>query len=596
MENPQRLFDCLQIQAAAPLPDLLAAKVNGVYVPQSTQTVHDKIHRLAAGLLKRGVSMGDGTEEGRDKIAIISNSRPEWLIVDLAVQLTGAILVPLYPNITSAEWKGIFEETEVKGCFVSNRALYDAVLAEKSDLPNLEWIACFEESAGAVYWESLLSPTISPESKAQIEAVKARITADDVATIIYTSGTTGKPKGVMLTHGNICSNVRDATPVLLGIPMQERKALSFLPLNHIFEKMVSYVYLFHGFSIYYAESMETIGANLKEVQPALFVTVPRLLEKVYERIMAAGAQLTGVKKSLFFWAVNLGKKYDPRENQGWWYNTQLKLANKLIFAKWREALGGKVSAIVVGGAACQPRLARIFSAAGIVTMEAYGLTETSPGIAVAHYSAKGRKIGTVGPVLRGVEVKLAEDGEILCKGPNVMKGYYKNPEATAEVLRDGWFSTGDIGVFTEEGFLKITDRKKELFKTSGGKYVAPQLIENKLKESRFIEQVMVVGEGEKFVAAVLVPSFENVKKWMAGKGISFFTNEAAVEDPRVFAMIEEEVARLNAAFNHVEQVKKFLLLPKEWSVEAGELTPKLSLRRKIILEQNRPELERLYRG
>lgn len=595
MNTSKRLFDCLQIQAIAPKHDLLAAKVHGAYRPMDTATVHDKIYRLAAGLMERGVSFGDGTVEGRDKIGIISNSRPEWLIADLAVQQTGAILVPLYPNIATEEWVAIFQESDVKGCFVSNSALYAAVMAERSRLPKLEWVVCFEESGEVTHWETLLTDKLTPEKKAAIDAVSSRIGADDIATIIYTSGTTGKPKGVMLSHDNIVSNVKAATPVLLGIPLKERKSLSFLPLNHIFEKMIAYVYLFNGFSIYYAESMETIAANLKEVQPSLFVTVPRLLEKVYEKIMATGSQLTGIKKQLFFWAVNLGKEYDPAKDGGWWYNQQLALANKLIFSKWREALGGNVGAIVVGGAACQPRLQKIFSAANITIMEGYGLTETSPVIAVNHYEKENRRIGTVGPVIAGVEVKIADDGEILCKGPNIMKGYYKNPQATADAMRDGWYLTGDIGEFVEGKFLKITDRKKELFKTSGGKYVAPQLIENKVKESRFIEQAMVVGEGEKFVAALIVPSLENLKKWMGEQGIPFTTAEAAIQEPRVFAMIEEVINGFNPQFNHVEQIKRFLLLPQEWSVDSGELTPKLSMRRKIILENNRPALEALYR-
>ncbi len=595
MSLPKRLFDCLEMQAIAPKYDLLAAKVDGQYAPMDTATVHDKIYRLAAGLMEKGISFGNGTVEGRDKIAIISNSRPEWLITDLAVQQTGAILVPLYPNIATEEWVSIFQESEVKGCFVSTPALYEAVMAEKNRLPKLEWVVCFEKGGAATHWETLLADSLTPDRKAAIEAVTSRIGPEDVATIIYTSGTTGKPKGVMLSHNNIVSNVQSCTPVLLEIPLPERKSLSFLPLNHIFEKMIAYVYLFNGFSIYYAESMETIAANLKEVQPSLFVTVPRLLEKVYEKIMATGSQLTGIKKQLFFWAVNLGKKYDPAINQGWWYNQQLALANKLIFSKWREALGGNVGAIVVGGAACQPRLQKIFSAANITIMEGYGLTETSPVIAVNHYNPENRRVGTVGTVIEGVEAKIAEDGEILCKGPNVMLGYYKNPQATADVLRDGWFLTGDIGEFVEGKFLKITDRKKELFKTSGGKYVAPQLVENKIKESRFIEQAMVVGEGEKFVAALIVPSFENLKKWMGEQNLPFTTPETAASDPKVHAFLEEIIEGFNKNFNHVEQIKKFLVLPHEWSVETGEMTPKLSLKRKIILEKNRPALELLYR-
>ncbi|RYD53626.1 MAG: long-chain fatty acid--CoA ligase [Sphingobacteriales bacterium] len=595
MNQPQRLFDCIPLQAAAPLPDLLAAKVGDRYLPMATHEVHDTIQRLAAGLLQKGISFGDGTVEGRDKIAILSNSRPEWLIVDLAVQLSGAVLVPLYPNIATAEWVSIFQEAEVKGCFVSSRALYEQMMDQKASLPKLEWVVCFEMASALPHWEILLAKTVAPETAQRLAAIQAQLTAEDVATIIYTSGTTGQPKGVMLSHGNIVSNVMAATPILMGIPLPERKALSFLPLNHIFEKMISYVYLFNGFSIYYAESMETIGANLKEVQPSLFVTVPRLLEKVYERIMTTGSALTGIKKQLFFWAVNLGKTYDYTQPQSWWYRTQLKLANKLIFSKWREALGGRVGAIVVGGAACQPRLERIFSSAGIVVMQGYGLTETSPVIAVNHYDAANRRIGTVGPVISGVEVKLAEDGEILCKGPNVMKGYYKNEAATQEAIPDSWFHTGDIGAFVDGTFLKITDRKKELFKTSGGKYVAPQPIENKLKESRFIEQAMVVGEDEKFVAALIVPSFDNLQSWMAEKGLTFSGKEAAVALPVVQAYFEEIIAGFNSGFNHVEQVKKFILVADDWSVEGGQMTPKLSLRRKIIKEHYRPRLETLYR-
>lgn len=588
-----RLFDCIAIQEQQPLNDLLAAKKNGVYHPLSTAEVHRLISELCCGLLSRGVSAQDGSTTGRDKIGILSSSRPEWLITDLAVQQTGAILVPLYPNVPMTDLVNIFNEAKVKGCFVHTRELYEQVKAARADIPSLQWIYTFERYEGIPHWEELLEPA-SPERKEQIRNICAGITEDDIATLIYTSGTTGKPKGVMLSHKNIVSNVKDVAPILEGIGLPEKRTLSFLPLNHIYEKMVSYVYLFNGFSIYYAESMETIADNLKEARPYIFVTVPRLLEKVYEKIMVTASQLTGIKKFLFFWAMGLGAQYEPGKKQSWWYNLKLAIANKLIFSKWRAALGGNVKAIVVGGAACQPRLARLFSAGRIVIMEGYGLTETSPVIAVNEYPEDKRRIGTVGPVLKGVQVRIADDGEIMCKGDNVMTGYYLQPEATAEVLQDGWFATGDIGEWYEGRFLKITDRKKELFKTSGGKYVAPQPIENKLKESRFIEQVMLLGPERKFVSALIVPSFPALKTWMAEKKIPYTSNEAAVQETAVVALFQEIMDRYNPNFSHVEQVKKFSLLSQEWSIEGGELTPKLSMKRKVIMARCAGVIDRMY--
>lgn len=593
MTNAKRLFDCIPIQAQNPLRDMLAAKKNGTYHLMPTADVHRLIFDLCSGLLSKGVSANDGSTTGRDKIGILSSSRPEWLITDLAVQQTGAILVPLYPNIPISDLINIFNEAKVKGCFVHTRELYEQVQQAKAEIPTLEWVYTFERYEGIPHWEQLLE-TASPERMEQIKGICATITEDDVATLIYTSGTTGKPKGVMLSHKNIVSNVQAVAPILEGIGLPEKRTLSFLPLNHIYEKMVSYVYLFNGFSIYYAESMETIADNLKEARPYIFVTVPRLLEKVYEKIMVKANQLTGIKKMLFFWAMGLGAQFEPGKQQSWWYNFRLGIANKLIFSKWREALGGNVKAIVVGGAACQPRLARLFSAGRIVIMEGYGLTETSPVIAVNEYPDTNRRIGTVGPVLENVEVRIAEDGEILCKGDSVMTGYYLQHEATAEVLKDGWFATGDIGEWYEGRFLKITDRKKELFKTSGGKYVAPQPIENKLKESRFIEQVMLLGPERKFVSALIVPSFPTLKTWMAEKKIPFTDNAAAVKEPAVIAMFQEIMDRYNPNFSHVEQVKKFCLLPAEWSIEGGELTPKLSMKRKVITARCADVIDRMY--
>jgi long-chain acyl-CoA synthetase len=399
----------------------------------------------------------------------------------------------------------------------------------------------------------------------------------------------------MLSHKNILSNVQNVDEVFDAIAGKDDRALSFLPLNHIFERMVTYIYLYNGMSIYYAQSLETIGENLKEVQPTVFSTVPRLLEKVYERIIGKGQELTGVKRKLFFWAVDIGSRYEINKNQGWWYNTQLALANKLIFKKWREGLGGKVKAIVTGAAACQVRLLRVFTAGKIVIMEGYGLTETSPVISVNRFEEKGRYFGTVGPVIKNVEVKLAEDGEICCRGDNVMMGYYKRPDLTAECIdKDGWFHTGDIGIWVDNKFLKITDRKKEIFKTSGGKYVAPQPIENKMKESAFIEQMMVVGAEKKFAGALIVPAVAQLKEWCTKHGIGNGNTRELIRNPRVIELYKGIVEDYNKLFNHVEQVKKFELLENEWNIDGGELTPTLKLKRKVIMEKYRDAIERIY--
>ncbi|HXS37423.1 MAG TPA: AMP-dependent synthetase/ligase, partial [Flavipsychrobacter sp.] len=426
--------------------------------------------------------------------------------------------------------------------------------------------------------------------------VLAHITGETLATIIYTSGTTGDPKGVMLSHDNIVSNVRDSLPAFTFAD-KNGKALSFLPLNHIFERMVTYIYLQSGVPIYYAESMDTIGQNLKEVQPIVFTTVPRLLEKVYERIMNTGLQLKGIPRALFFWALELGKKYDNVNKGSLWYQSQLKLANKIIFNKWREALGGKVKAIVSGSAACQERLVRIFTSANIIIMEGYGLTETSPVVSVNRFESEDRRIGTVGPLINNVEVKLAEDGEILCKGPNIMMGYYKKPQQTVDTVIDGWLHTGDIGQWIDERFLKITDRKKEIFKTSGGKYVAPQSIENKMKESPYIEQMMVIGSGRKFVSALIVPNLPQIRKYFETNDHNLTipsTNQDLIKLPQVIDLVQKHVDKYNLLFSHPEQVKKFTLMPDEWTVDTGELTPSLKMKRKVIEQKFSKEIEQMY--
>ena len=593
MTEPKRLFDCVQFHLEkSPLPDMLAAKENGNWKTYSTAEVSDTVNKLSAGLLRAGISGEDRTVEGMDKVAIISKNRPEWIMVDLAVQQIGAILTPVYPTISVGELQFILNDAQVKLIFVNDEELFHKVLSIRDNVPSLREIYTFEHVANARHWKDLLAGVTAAELS-RIPTLREQIHNEDLATIIYTSGTTGTPKGVMLTHKNILSNVLSCIPCL---PQGSVRALSFLPLNHIYERMLTYLYLFSGSPIYYAESMDTIGENLKEVKPQIFVTVPRLLEKVYDRIMLKGGELTGVKKKLFFWAHGLAARYEINKPMGAWYNMQLSLANKLIFSKWREALGSNLLCIASGGAACQVRLIRIFTAARIPILEGYGLTETSPVISVNRLEVHDRMFGTVGPIIPGVEVKLAEDGEILCKGPNVMMGYYKRPDLTAECLVDGWFHTGDIGVLLEGKFLKITDRKKELFKTSGGKYVAPLMIETKLTESPYVEQIMVVGPERRFVGALIVPAFSYLRDWCRQNDIPDGTNEALIRHPKVIAFYQEIVESYNKYFSHVEQIKKFELLPAEWSVATGEMTPKLSLKRKVVTEKYRDLIERIYAG
>ncbi len=593
MTEPKRLFDCLEYHLErTPLEIMMAGKEGGQWKKHSTASVKETVDRLSAGLLSLGVSCGDMSPEGRDKIAILSKNRPEWVMLDLAVQQIGAVLTPIYPTINVNELEFVLNDAQVKYVFVNDEELFLKVLSLKEKVHSVKEIYTFEHVPNALHWKEVIN-LATPELLAQIKPVSEKITYEDLATIIYTSGTTGTPKGVMLSHRNILSNVNASMPCFP--PGAEMKALSFLPLNHIFERMVTYLYLFRGISIYYAESLETIADNLKEVQPHMFTTVPRLLEKVYDKIMQKGNELTGTKRKLFFWAHGLAEKYEINKDQGAMYGFKLGLANKIIFSKWREGLGGNIKCIVTGGAACQVRLIRIFSAARITIMEGYGLTETSPVVAVNRYEESGRRFGSVGPLIGGVEVKIAEDGEIMCKGPNIMMGYYKRPDLTDEVIdKEGWFASGDIGDLSADNFLKITDRKKELFKTSGGKYVAPLPIENKLKESPFIEQVMLVGADRKFVSALIVPSFPNLLDWCRHHGIHATGHEEVIRDPKVQDMYKDLVESFNKYFNHVEQVKKFELLPNEWSVETGEMTPKLSLKRKVVIEKYKDAIERIY--
>lgn len=572
---------------------MLAAKENGQWVSYSTEQVVDTVNRFSAGLVQLGVSARDITPESSDKIAIISNNRPEWIFTDLACQQIGAILVPVYPTTSPVELEFILNDAAVQYLFVSNAELLAKAKAVAAKVPSIKTIYTFDSIEGARHWTEVAA-LATPETLKEVSEISKTIPVSHLATIIYTSGTTGTPKGVMLSHRNIYSNLQFSKESFPFNDAPESKVLSFLPLNHIFEKTVTYIYLYSGISIYYAESLETIGDNLREIKPDGFTTVPRLLEKVFERIMAKGNELTGVKRKLFFWAVDLAEQYDNLKSGGLWYNMQLALANKLIFSKWREALGGNVSFIVTGGAACQVKLLRIFNAAKIPVYEGYGPTENSPVISVNRQGKGLTKFGTVGPLINGVQLKLAEDGEICVAGPSVMEGYYKRPDLTAEAIVDGWLHTGDIGIIEDGKFLKITDRKKELFKTSGGKYVAPQPIENKLKESPFIEQIMVIGSERKFVAALIVPSFLTLKDWMKEKGINYTTNEDAVHHPRVLDLYRELVESYNTYFNHVEQIKKFELLPQEWTIDTGEMTPKMSLKRKVVMEKFKTAIEHIY--
>jgi len=515
------------------------------------------------------------------------------VFADYAIQQSGAVSVPVYPTISEHDLTYILNDAEMKYIFVSSADLYKKVKAAADKVASIKGIYTFDKVEGAKSWTELTEDGKKNPKEKEIAAIKESIQPNDLFSILYTSGTTGNPKGVMLSHHNLLSN--SIASQSLAPFKHNWKALSFLPLNHVYERMLSTLYLYLGVSIYFAESIDTIGADMKDVHPEIFGTVPRLLEKVYDRIVATGEQQKGIKKTLFFWALNLGLRYELNGANGWFYEQQLKLANKLVFSKWREALGGNVQAIASGGAALQPRLARVFQAAKVMVLEGYGLTETSPVIAVNNLLPNGIQFGTVGPVIDKVQVKFAEDGEILVKGPNVMLGYYKHPDATAEAIdKDGWFHTGDIGEMVDKRFLKITDRKKEIFKTSGGKYIAPVMIENQLKESPFIEQVMVIGENEKFASALIVPAFAFLQDYCKRKNIPFSSNEEIIKNETIKARIVKEVEKVNAGLAQYEKIKRPELLPREWSIDKNEMTPKLSLKRKVIMTENAAVIKKIY--
>ncbi|RZJ28171.1 MAG: long-chain fatty acid--CoA ligase [Flavobacterium sp.] len=589
MAEITRLFDFPYYQQKHyPQKDALVTKYNGVWTPTSTEEYIDKSNAISRALLRMGIKKDD-------KIAVISSAnRTEWNIMDIGVLQTGAQNVPIYPTISEADYEYVLNHSESQYCFVSDAEVLRKVNLIRANVPALKEIYSFDEIPGCKNWKELLELGEDNSNQQEVEARKNDVKPTDLATIIYTSGTTGRPKGVMLSHQNIVSNVLGSEKKIPFVAGNTR-ALSFLPICHIFERMVLYLYQFYGVSVYFAESIDKLSDNLKEAKPNVITAVPRLLEKVYDSIYAKGTQLTGIKKKLFFWAIEIGLKYEPYGANGFWYEFQLSIARKLIFSKWREGLGGNLNLMVSGSAALQPRLARIFAAAGIPVVEGYGLTETSPVIAVNDMRNHGFKVGTVGKIIEDVEVKIAADGEILCKGPNVMMGYYRDPEKTAEAIKDGYFHTGDIGEIDSEGFLKITDRKKEMFKTSGGKYIAPQLIENAMKQSRFIEQIMVVGDGEKMPGAFIQPNFQFCREWAKLHNVDIGqTNAEIASNEKIKERINAEVEQLNEKFGNWEKVKRFELTPDVWSIEGGHLTPTMKLKRKIVLEKYRDLYAKIY--
>jgi len=577
----KRVFDLLKYSLENPKDEFISGKIKGAWVNYSTAAFCETVDQLSKGLLLEGIRKGG-------RVAVMSHNRPEWNIADFAANQIGAYQIPLYPTLADHDIQFILKDAEVSIIFVADEDLYHKVNPNVEAVDPSIKIYSFDQVQGAENWRKLTSAGDQDHS-INLDEYRSQVEPEDVLTLIYTSGTTGTPKGVMLTHSNLVANFVNSSVVM---PEGVQKGLSFLPLSHIFERMIIYLYLFNRTAVYYAESMDTIVADIQQVKPNSFSTVPRLLEKVYDKIMERGKALTGIKKGIFFWSVALAEKFST--DAGPWYNFKLSLARKLVFKKWQEALGGEIVVIVSGGAALNPRLARIFWAAGMPVFEGYGLTETSPVITVNHFG--GTLFGSVGEVIQGVEVKIAQDGEVLTRGHHIMKGYYNRPDLTAEAVdAEGWFHTGDIGELVENRFLRITDRKKEMFKTAGGKYIAPQILENKYKESIFIEQIMVLGENRKFPSALIVPNFETLKTWAGRKGIPFTSNEEIIKNEQVLAKYQEVIDAAGTGFGKWEQVKRFALLPKEWSIDGGELTPKLSLKRKVITEKNNATIDQIYK-
>jgi long-chain acyl-CoA synthetase len=589
MTTITRIFDFPQYQLETyNLDKAFSTKYNGEWKSISTLEYIEQANAISRGLLKLGV-------QPNDKIAVISSTnRTEWNVVDIGILQIGAQNVPIYPTICKEDYDYILNHSDAIYCFASDEEIIEKLNAIKGNT-KLKDVFTFNDIVGEKNWKEVLALGEDKSNQDVVEDRKNNVTPNDLATLIYTSGTTGKPKGVMLSHSNLVSNVIDSEK---RVPFDygKSKALSFLPICHVFERMILYLYQYCGVEIYFAESIEQMSANLKEIKPNVMTAVPRLYEKVYDKIIAKGSELSGIKKALFFWAVDIGLKYEPYGANGWLYEKKLALARKLIFSKWKEGLGGNLDLMVSGSAALQPRLTRIFAAAEMPIMEGYGLTETSPVTSVNDQRNGGFRIGTVGRVIDNVEVKIAEDGEILVKGPNVMQGYFKDPEKTAEVMTGDYFHTGDIGEIDADGFLKITDRKKDMFKTSGGKYVVPTLLENQLKQSRFIEQIMVIGEGEKMPAALIQPNFEFINDWIERKYKNIEKSMISICASEIIQKrIQKEVNEANEHFGNWEQIKKFELTPEVWSIDAGHLTPTMKMKRKIIKEKYLALIENIYR-
>lgn len=583
-----RVFDILDLyKTTYKKEDVLSAKENKQWRKYSSDDLIAKTNSVSYGLLSLGLT-------DKDKVAIISNNRPEWNFCDYGCQQANIVTVPIFPTISNTDLQFILNHGEVTTIFISDKSIYAKLVAIEKEIPNVKHIISFNPIEGVMSFADFIKLGEQNANPEKLNDIKSSILPSNLLTILYTSGTTGTPKGVMITHHNLVSNV---TACQGFAPFSSTwKALSFLPLNHVYERMVSTLYLYKGISIYYAEGLETIGDNLKEIKPQIFVSVPRLIERVYEKITATGEKLTGFKRKIFDWSMRIANSYELNNKNGLWYKIQHKIADKLVFSKWREAVGGNLVCIASGGAALNPKLERIFLCANIVCLQGYGLTETCVVVSVNRYGEDNIRIGTCGPVISGVTVKIAEeDGEILVKGPNLMLGYYKNPEATAEVMdSEGWFHTGDVGTFVEGRFLKITDRKKEIFKTSSGKYIAPLMIENKIKECRFVEQSMVVGENQKFASAIIVPSFVNFKEYCKDHNITWTTNEEMSSHEELKKLINEHVKLMNKSLAPFEQLKRVAILSKEWSIEGGELTPKMSLKRKIIKEKNIDAINKIF--
>jgi long-chain acyl-CoA synthetase len=583
-----RLFDLLFFykNSFKAKDDVLAGKDGGKWIKYSVDQYIEAATRISHGLLQLGVSPGD-------KIATISNNRPEWNFLDMGILQVGAIHVPIYPTISESDYKYILAHSEVKYVFISGKEIMRKIEHILPEIASVKGVYSFKPVDNVKHLDDLISLGKSNPKTEELERLKASIKPDDLATLIYTSGTTGFPKGVMLTHKNILSNVMGVKHIF---PVDETcRGLSYLPLCHVYERMDIYTYHYLGLSIYYAENMGTIAENIKEVKPEIFTTVPRLLEKVYDKIIAKGTQLKGFKKAVFFWAVSLANRYEL-EGKGWLYHAQLHLADKLVFSKWRDALGSNVRVIVSGGAALQPRLARIFTAAGIDILEGYGLTETSPVIAVNTLEKGGRMFGTVGKPLNNVEVRIADDGEILAKGDNIMVGYFKEPELTSQAIEsDGWFHTGDVGKLESAGHLRITGRKKEIFKTSLGKYISPQLLENKFKESAFIDGIIILGENQKYAAALVVPDFNHLRSYCEHKNIPYSTDKEMIINPIIIKRFRKEIDHFNKFFGNTEQIQNFELIDHEWSLETGELTANLKLKRSYILDKYKDKVDLLFK-